>query len=272
MSQYYQMSASDLEQYNRDGFLIVRKLFSDEEMDLLYKTAKEDQAIKENARANLDTQGGSSKLTLWNHPTDDIYGMIARSHRVVDTMEKIIGGEVYHWHSKMMLKEPFVGGAWEWHQDYGYWYNHNACLYPDMASCFISIDKARKENGCLQVIKGSHKMGRIDHGKVAGQVGADMERVNEALKRLELVYVETEPGDATFFHGNLLHRSDQNRSAMPRWTLICCYNAATNNPYKASGHPFYTPLSKVPDEAVLEAGKKGSQIARQFKEKAVAAV
>ncbi len=31
---------------------------------------------------------------------------------------------VCHFHSKLMQKEPRVGGAWEWHQDYGYWYKN----------------------------------------------------------------------------------------------------------------------------------------------------
>ena len=83
-----------------------------------------------------------------------------------------------------------------------------------------------------------------------------MERVNEALKRLELVYVEMEPGDTLFFHSNLLHRSDANRSDHPRWSMICCYNAARNDPYKESHHPRYTPLAKVPDTAVREVGLK----------------
>ncbi|MGH9837447.1 MAG: phytanoyl-CoA dioxygenase family protein [Blastocatellia bacterium] len=84
-------------------------------------------------------------------------------------------------------------------------------------------------NGCLQVLKGSHLMGRLEHVLTGDQAGADMERVAEASKRLELVYCEMEPGDAMFFHCNLLHRSDQNRSDKPRWSLICCYNAARND-------------------------------------------
>ena len=148
-------------------------------------------------------------------------------------MERLLGGEVYHWHHKMILKEPFTGGAWEWHQDYGYWYN-NGCLFPDLASCMIAVDRATKENGCLQVLRGSHRMGRIDHGKVGDQTGADMERVAAAMQRLELVHCEMEAGSAIFFHSNLLHCSAQNRSANPRWALICCYNAARNDPYKES--------------------------------------
>ena len=68
--------------------------------------------------------------------------------------------------------------------------------------------------------------------------------------------MEMDPGDGLFFHCNTLHRSDQNASPNPRWSLICCYNAARNNPYKASHHPQYTPLHKVSDAAIKEVGIK----------------
>jgi ectoine hydroxylase len=58
------------------------------------------------------------------------------------------------------------------------------------------------------------------------------------------------------FHANLLHRSDQNRSEHPRWSMICCYNAARNDPYKESVHPRYTPLVKVPDSEIRQAALK----------------
>ena len=67
---------------------------------------------------------------------------------------------------------------------------------------------------------------------------------------------DLEPGSAIFFHSNLLHRSDQNKSANPRWALICCYNARHNDPYKESRHPRYTPLEKWPDESILEVGRR----------------
>jgi ectoine hydroxylase-related dioxygenase (phytanoyl-CoA dioxygenase family) len=129
-------------------------------------------------------------------------------------------------------------------------------LFPLLTSVFIAVDPATRENGCMQVIERSHELGRIDHVLTGEQAGADKARVSEILKRLPLVYVEMEPGDALFFHCNLLHRSDQNRSEKPRWSMICCYNAARNDPYKESHHPRYTPLAKVPDSAIKEVGLK----------------
>jgi ectoine hydroxylase len=113
------------------------------------------------------------------------------------------------------------------------------------------------------VIRGSHHMGRIDHGKVGEQTGADMERVTEALARMDLVYINAQPGDALFFHANLLHRSDQNHSPRSRWSLICCYNAARNNPYKESRHPRYEPLVKVADTAIKDWAARATASAPQ---------
>jgi hypothetical protein len=73
---------------------------------------------------------------------------------------------------------------------------------------------------------------------------------------MELVYVELDPGDTLFFHSNLLHRSDQNTSEHPRWSLICCYNTRHNNPFKESHHPFYKPLEKLADGAIKEMGER----------------
>jgi hypothetical protein len=60
-----------------------------------------------------------------------------------------------------------------------------------------------------------------------------------------------DPGDALFFHSNTLHASDANDSDHPRWAMICCYNAASNDPYKDSHHPRYTKLDKVNDDQIL---------------------
>ena len=241
--------------YQRDGFLLINKLFDQEEIGLLSSAAKQDHELERRSRRKRDSQGGTVRLSLWNHPGDTIYGMFARCHRIVNSMEVLLDGEVYHYHSKMILKDPEIGGAWEWHQDYGYWYQ-NGCLQPLLASVMIAVDPATRENGCLHVLRQSHHLGRLDHQQTGDQAGADMERVEEAMKIFDRIYVEMKPGDALFFHCNLLHRSNQNRSPNSRWSLICCYNAARNNPYKESHHPCYTPLQKVPDAAIKEIGTK----------------
>ncbi len=257
------ISEGELESYRRDGYLFQRALFRAEEMDVVRETARNDHAMDEAATTMDDGAGNPVRLSLWNHPGDGVYGMMARCRRVVDRVERLLGEEAYHYHSKMVLKDARKGGAWAWHQDYGYWYQ-NGLLFPNLCSVMIAVDRATRDNGCLEVLKGSHLMGRVNHILSGDQAGADRERVDAALKVMERVYCEMEPGDALFFHANTLHGSAANHSGASRWALICCYNAASNHPYKESHHPGYTKLHKVDDAKVLEVGRddaKRSEVA-----------
>ena len=187
--------------FNQNGFVLKKKLFTKQEIEKLKQQIDSDQD-KISAARETQSSTGKLSLTLWNHPSDDLYSKFSTNERIVKPMQEFLKDEVYHYHSKIVWKKPGEGG-FDWHQDYGYWY-HNACLFPDMGSCFIMIDKSTKENGCLKVLKGSHHVGRIDHDTTSGpeQTG-DSERIKELEKRLECVYIEADPGDALFFHSNL---------------------------------------------------------------------
>ena len=116
----------------------------------------------------------------------------------------------------------------------------------------VALTPANKGNGCIQVIKGSHKLGRVNHGFAGEQVGADQVMVDNALKTMDLVYVEIEAGDALFFHSNILHRSEANLSDSPRWSIISCYSSQSNLAYNETSTSWKTPIEMVPDEAILE--------------------
>lgn len=248
----YELSEEQVKAFWEDGYVIVRGLFSGEEMDVLNRVGRADKDRESHERK--DAAGNLSKLWLSLELHDDLYSAFARSPRMIDPIEQLFGETMLHFHHKMMQKEPRVGGAWEWHQDYGYWYRHEGFLYPDLVSGLIAVDRANKENGCLQVLRGSHKAGRIEHGMTAEQVGAQQDRVDALAEELELVYVELEPGDTLFFHSNTLHRSDANRSEYPRWSLICCYAAASNR--AVSNPPPLSKVDRIDDTALVEIGRR----------------
>ena len=265
----FQLSRQQIESYKKDGFVIVRNFLQEREINKLYAIATGDDTLHKHAFDLNDQSGKKTKLTLWYTPGNDAYGLLTQSERMVNSVDKLMDGNsaVCHFHSKLMQKEPRVGGAWEWHQDYGYWYK-NEFLFPNqMMSGMIAITKANKENGCLQVIKGSHKMGRIEHGFAGEQVGASQHYVDLALKTMELVYVEIMPGDALFFHSNLLHRSEANLSEAPRWSLISVYNRSENIPYNEPSQSSTVPLQAVPDEALMEWKNENIGEAAHFLEK-----
>jgi ectoine hydroxylase-related dioxygenase (phytanoyl-CoA dioxygenase family) len=252
--QDFQLTPQQVAGYQHDGYLIVRDFLSQPEVDKLYRIATADEVLRSHAFDLNDQSGKKTKLTLWYNPGDDAFGLLTRSKRMVEAAERLLDGDsaVCHFHSKLMVKEPRVGGAWEWHQDYGYWYK-NEFLFPDqMLSVMVAITAATKENGCLQVIGGSHKMGRIEHGFAGEQVGAAQHYVDLALQTMPLVFVELQPGDALFFHSNILHRSAANLSGTARWSLISCYNRQTNTGYNEPNGSATTAVRTVPDEALLE--------------------
>jgi len=247
------LSAEQIAAYHRDGYIVIRNFCSAAEIDRLYTTALNDDAMRKNALDLNDQSGKKTRLSLWFTPGNDVFGYLTRSQKMVAPVHQLLDGDapVCHFHSKLMQKEPKVGGAWEWHQDYGYWYK-NQFMFPDqLMSVMVALTKANKENGCLQVIKGSHKLGRVNHGFSGEQVGADMTMVNNALQTMELVYCELEPGDALLFHSNLLHRSEANLSDGPRWSIISRYSRQSNLAYNETSTSWKTPVAVVPDEAIL---------------------
>jgi ectoine hydroxylase-related dioxygenase (phytanoyl-CoA dioxygenase family) len=249
------LTPKQVSDFNRDGYVIIKGFFNSAEVEKLYYTAINDATVSKHAINVNDSTGKSSKLSLWYKPGDDVYGLLTRSERMVYSVNQLLDGNsaVCHYHSKLMQKEPKVGGAWEWHQDYGYWYK-NEFLFPEqLLSVMVAITDANTENGCLQVIKGSHKMGRVEHGFSGEQVGASQRFIELALKTMEHVFVELKAGDALFFHSNLLHRSEANLSENARWSLISCYNRETNIGYNesSSSSASTTPIEIVPDDALL---------------------
>jgi ectoine hydroxylase-related dioxygenase (phytanoyl-CoA dioxygenase family) len=244
----------DVRRYHEDGFIFLRRLFDDRETELLRLAMERDPAIQAHSLLRADQEGGATRISLWNRAGDSVYGLAARSQKVVDTAEALIGEPVYHFQSKLTAKDPEVGGAWEWHQDYGYWY-YNGCLQPNMLSFMIALDPTHGDNGCLKLIRGSHKLGRLDHVQITPEQNtADPERMPHIIASHEIVDCVLEPGDAVVFHANTLHRSDQNRSADRRWTFMCCYSGISNDPYKKDDDRYFVPLDKVPDAAIKQAG------------------
>jgi hypothetical protein len=250
------LTPAQIDSYHQDGYVQIPGMFNQAEIDLLYGVATDDSVVSNSFDLN-DQNGKKTKLTLWFTAGDDSFGLMSRCARLVQGVQSLLGpGEVCHFHSKVMQKEPRVGGAWEWHQDYGYWYK-NGFLYPeDMISVMVALTDATIENGCLQVLKGTHKMQRIEHHFAGEQQGADMDFVQEAEKVSELIYCELKAGDVLFFHPNVLHRSEANLSDTARWSVISAYNLAHNIPFREKNTSCITPVAMVPDEALLASGKK----------------
>jgi ectoine hydroxylase-related dioxygenase (phytanoyl-CoA dioxygenase family) len=256
---------SDLDHFQQAGFLVVPQFLEPDLVDLLRRVAEIDLDFQRKVRTGKDHSGKDVKLWITNQLGEDIFSGLARYEKMVGLAEQLLSREVYPWHHKFILKDSHASGAWEWHQDYGYWYDYG-CLFPDLVSCFIAVDEATRENGCLQIVSGSHRMGRLDTSRVADQTGpADSLRIQSILSCSEIVYCELSPGDAIFFHANTLHRSEASSVDQPRWAFISAYNATTNVPREiipvhshdedAPPTP-YEPLERWSREQIKSAGRQ----------------
>ena len=92
--------------FEADGYVLKRGLFDSEETALLRAAMEQDPAIREHFYTRADASGALNRMVTWNQPGDSVYGLAARSCRIVDTMEDLLGGEVYHYHSKLTAKDP----------------------------------------------------------------------------------------------------------------------------------------------------------------------
>ena len=153
------LTPEQLEHYVAHGYCVVPSLLTDAEATHSARRLAPTCDVRQRAGQMIEKGGKAGNTTLlkmWYEAADDLYGYIARDRRLVDVAAQIIGKDTYLYSHKMTMKEPQQGGAWEWHQDYGYWYQ-NKCLAPEMLSIWIALDPSVRANGCLQVLPDSHQ-------------------------------------------------------------------------------------------------------------------
>jgi ectoine hydroxylase-related dioxygenase (phytanoyl-CoA dioxygenase family) len=244
-------------EFHRDGYTLLRGAFASDEIDILREAIVSDDGMTtqfQNTQAKFKSGKYPSFETIrvWNDTSgNDVFAKFTRSAKIMDVLERVFADDIYVYHNKVALKYPEMPG-FKYHQDYYYWYGMG-CLYPDLATCFIAVDPATRKNGCLRLIRGSHRLGRIEHKMFDGvsDSSADPERLAVILERLPEDDIELAAGDAVIFHCNTLHASDTNASAHSRLALLGCYNTRRNDPFiRNHDHPNYIPQSKIYDRIV----------------------
>jgi len=247
-------SADHLQQYQRDGFVVVKGMFTPEEMDVASDAFASDPDFQPDGPNQIslnNEENGETLLYLWSNPTGT-FGHITQNERVLDGVRQIFGKEPVHYHSKLLLKGPKSGGLWTWHQDYGYWYN-DYFMTPEMMTVYVAIDPQDAENGSISVLAGSHKLGRMEHGAKGDQQGVDSERLQKAFDRYQEVRLHMEKGDVLFFDSLILHGSHPNWSDRRRLAFGSAFTAEDNIQYKDAYIPCVK-VAPVPDNVLLDAG------------------
>ncbi len=248
------LDPSSVAHYNEKGFVLVRDVFTAEEVEIMLDAVESGDRVADTTKGRLDGDGLTSRLAIWHDLGNDVWTAVSTSPRIVNSIRILLGEEAAFFHGKIVFKDAHEGGAWEWHQDYGYWYNQGFA-FPRMISASIALDPATIQNGCLQVLPGSHHLGRLDHGRVGDQTGIDKNRLDAVVPLFEPLHCEMNSGDALFFHCNLLHTSEANLSDRPRRSYIICYNALTNPQFAETQTSDHRPCPVSSDDSILKAGE-----------------
>ncbi len=161
---------------------------------------------------------------LWNLTKyDPVFQEYARHPKIVAVLCDLLGPDIKLYADQMLLKPPFHGSAKPYHQDSPYW-----PVEPmELVTCWMALDDASVENGCMRFLPGTHKLGPLEHHHLEGPhiVPTGWE---EMSKRPEEVAVELKAGSCCFHHSLTLHETAPNRTPHPRRAMTTAYMGANS--------------------------------------------
>lgn len=155
---------------------------------------------------------------------------------------QLLAGAVRFWHDQLFCKPARDGGVVAWHQDYSYWTRTQPMAH---LTCWIGLDEAARDNGCLCYIPGSHRWNLLPVTGLAGDMDAIQSVLSEEQKQqFKPVYVELKAGEASFHHPLMVHGSFANRTDRPRRATVI--NVFRDGTRSASGDTLLEGVPPIP--------------------------
>ncbi len=151
---------------------------------------------------------------------------VARHPDILDMVEQVIGPDIALWNSSFFAKPANGGHATPWHQDGEYW------PVRPLATCtvWIALDETTTENGCLRMIRGSHKSRRLrkHHTNDAENLTLNQELDPAEYDEADAVDLLLKPGQISLHDVYLLHGSEANHSSQSRRGMTLRYMPTTS--------------------------------------------
>ncbi len=207
-------------EYEEQGFSIIRGVVPPELLD--------------EVRAHVDwltRKYPDLRPEHFHHPlirNDAFWARLVSDPRLVDIGEFFLGPDLACFTAHYICKPPYDGHPVLWHQDGAYW-----ALEPmEALTVWLAVDESTKENGCLRMIPGSHRLplhkpsARTDEPNMLFST-SDEDLVREWADNYGIVDIELQPGDVSIHHPHLLHCSEANTSANRRCGLDIGYISTT---------------------------------------------
>ncbi|MBQ12611.1 MAG: hypothetical protein CMJ45_13810 [Planctomyces sp.] len=213
--------------FDREGVLVVDPLVEEEAIGQLRQRTDEiaegqvlypDSLIELEPGTSTVNRSTIRKINVC-HLHDDLFAAHAAHPGILDVIEDLIGPDIKIFSSQLFMKPP-GGIAKTWHQDLAYF-----PLDPQLVvTCWTALDDVTLENGCLELIPGTHRTGILDHNQV-WMVGdrRDMRIPDSEIDTERSLAITMSAGGCSFHHGILLHRSGPNTTTVPRRGLAVHY-------------------------------------------------
>ncbi|HUF19374.1 MAG TPA: phytanoyl-CoA dioxygenase family protein [Burkholderiales bacterium] len=236
-----EFSAAEVEAFRRDGFVIVRGLAGRTHCAEMKKLAQDhlvhavppveyeaDVRYPGSPMSQAGPGGRTVRRLLQAYARDALFRAWALSPAIGSRLSRLLGAQPLlsqaH-HNCVMTKDPRYSSRTGWHQDIRYW----SFAKPELISVWLALGEETAENGCLQLVPGSHTRDfRRDQFDELLFFRSDLDE-NRALID-GAVRAELAPGDVLFFHSRLLHAAGWNRTAETKLSVVFTYHDADNHP------------------------------------------
>jgi len=220
------LSPEQVETFHRQGYVSGIRVLSEEQVDTLRaelttlaesRHPNADLFYEYNSNESVDpTRTLFHALGAWRI-TPGFHDALWNPAFLVPASQ-LLGGAVRFWHDQLFCKPARHGGVVAWHQDYSYWTRTQPMAH---LTCWIGLDDARRDNGCLQYIPGSHRWSLLPVTGLAGDMDA-IQTVLTPEQRAEFkpVAIELRRGEAAFHHPLLVHGSYENSTDRQRRAMV----------------------------------------------------
>ncbi len=240
-----QLTAEQIEAYNRDGYVVVEDLLPPAEVDALRERVREythggrpwggikvqiEPRIERGELSVAHPGDGIRKIDLLVQ-NDDLFRHLGLHPNIVSILEQILGPDIKMFRNSLLLKPPEVGSVKGMHQDSPYW----PIAPMDLCSCWFALDDATPENGTMAVIPGGHTRGPLPHVNVTDDFVVDERYYDMA----ETVVTPIRAGGGLFFHSLIPHYTAPNRSTKWRRAIALSYMSAQSTYTDEGEGPVY---------------------------------
>ena len=238
------LQQKELDFYDENGYLMLQKLFTDEEVEMMKRELRETMERNEQRDAPdviKEPNSNEVRSVFEIHKDSVFFEMLAKNERIVKAAEQILGSQVYMMQSRINFKPGFKGKEFYWHSDFETWHMEDGM--PDMRalSCSIILTDNYEFNGPLMLIPGSQKW----YVSCPGITPED--NFKQSLKKQETGVPDNESmewlteqaggqidratgpaGSVLFFDCNTMHGSAGNISPYPRSNVFFVFNSVEN--------------------------------------------